>query len=36
MKTHDNRGAAAGKIDLKKLPSYANDMSQFDKKILLM
>ena len=29
MKKHDNRGAAAGKIDLKKLPSYANDPSLF-------
>lgn len=29
MKTHDNRGASAGVIDLKKLPSYANEMSQF-------
>lgn len=27
-KTHDNRGAAAGKIDLKKMPSYANHASQ--------
>lgn len=27
-KTHDNRGAAAGKIDLKKMPSYANNASQ--------
>ena len=25
MKKHDNRGAAAGVIDLKKLPSYANE-----------
>ena len=27
-KTHDNRGAAAGVLDPKKLPSYANDMNQ--------
>ena len=27
-KTHDNRGASAGVIDLKKMPSYANDASQ--------
>jgi hypothetical protein len=27
-KTHDNRGAAAGVLDTKKLPSYANDMNQ--------
>ena len=27
-KTHDNRGASAGKIDLKKMPSYANEASQ--------
>ena len=27
-KKHDNRGAAAGKIDLKKMPSYANIASQ--------
>ena len=27
-KTHDNRGAAAGVIDLKKMPSYANLASQ--------
>lgn len=32
MKTHDNRGASAGVIDLSKLPSYANDMKQFTKK----
>lgn len=31
MKTHDNRGASAGVIDLSKLPSYANEMKQFDK-----
>ena len=28
QKTHDNRGASAGKIDLKKMPSYANQASQ--------
>ena len=27
-KKHDNRGAAAGKINLKKMPSYANEASQ--------
>jgi len=27
-KTHDNRGAAAGVIDLKKMPSYANSEKQ--------
>ena len=27
-KTHDNRGASAGVIDLKKMPSYANEASQ--------
>ena len=27
-KTHDNRGAAAGRINLKKMPSYANLASQ--------
>ena len=27
-KTHDNRGASAGVIDLKKMPSYANKASQ--------
>ena len=27
-KTHDNRGASAGRINLKKMPSYANDASQ--------
>jgi hypothetical protein len=27
-KTHDNRGASAGVIDLKKMPSYANEESQ--------
>ena len=26
MKTHDNRGASAGVIDLSKLPAYANEM----------
>ena len=35
MKTHDNRGASAGVIDLSKLPSYANDMKQFTKKMLV-
>lgn len=30
MKTHDNRGASAGVIDFKKLPKYANEMSQFN------
>ena len=29
MKIHDNRGASAGVIDFKKLPSYANDIDQF-------
>lgn len=29
MKKHDNRGASAGVIDLKKLPSYANEKRQF-------
>ena len=29
MKTHDNRGASAGVINLKKLPNYANDPSKF-------
>ncbi len=28
QKTHDNRGAAAGKIDLKKMPKYANNADQ--------
>jgi hypothetical protein len=32
MKTHDNRGASAGVIDLSKLPKYANEMKQFDDK----
>ena len=32
MKKHDNRGAAAGPIDLKKMPLYANDASKFVKK----
>jgi len=27
-KTHDNRGASAGVIDLKKMPTYANEASQ--------
>jgi hypothetical protein len=31
MKTHDNRGASAGIIDMKKLPSYANEKHQFKK-----
>ena len=29
MKKHDNRGAAAGPIDLSKMPLYANDASKF-------
>ena len=29
MKKHDNRGASAGKLDLKKLPKYANDPKLF-------
>jgi hypothetical protein len=29
MKKHDNRGASAGKLDLKKLPKYANDPNLF-------
>jgi hypothetical protein len=32
MKHHDNRGAAAGVLDIKKLPSYANDPSKFIKR----
>ena len=32
MKKHDNRGAAAGKIDLSKMPKYANDPKQFVKR----
>ena len=28
MKTHDNRGASAGRINLKKMPKYANQASQ--------
>ncbi len=28
MKTHDNRGAAAGRINLKKMPKYANTADQ--------
>ena len=32
MKKHDNRGAAAGPIDLNKMPLYANDASKFVKK----
>ena len=31
MKTHDNRGASAGIISKKKLPSYANETRQFDR-----
>ena len=31
-KYHDNRGAAAGKIDISKLPSYANDPSKWNSK----
>ena len=31
MKTHDNRGASAGVINYKKLPSYANKKFQFKK-----
>jgi hypothetical protein len=27
-KSHDNRGAAAGVLDIAKLPTYANDMNQ--------
>jgi len=29
MKTHDNRGASAGVISYKKLPTYANEKNQF-------
>lgn len=29
MHKHDNRGASAGKIDVKKMPKYANDPSKF-------
>jgi len=29
MKKHDNRGASAGKLDVKKLPKYANDPKLF-------
>jgi len=29
MHKHDNRGASAGKLDVKKLPKYANDPSRF-------
>ena len=32
MKKHDNRGAAGGIIDLKKMPKYANDPKLFVKK----
>jgi hypothetical protein len=31
MKTHDNRGASAGVINAKKLPTYANEQQQFKK-----
>ena len=31
MKHHDNRGASAGKIDLTKMPNYANDPKLFVK-----
>ena len=31
MKTHDNRGASAGVISKKKLPSYANESRQFSR-----
>ena len=31
MKHHDNRGASAGKIDLSKMPNYANDPKLFVK-----
>ena len=31
MKTHDNRGASAGVIDMSKLPTYANEKHQFNK-----
>lgn len=31
MKTHDNRGASAGVISKKKLPTYANEFKQFNK-----
>mgnify|MGYP002039652353 CR=1 FL=1 len=29
MKKHDNRGAAAGPLDPKKMPAYANDPSKW-------
>ena len=29
QKKHDNRGASAGVIDVKRLPSYANDPKLF-------
>ena len=32
MKHHDNRGASAGILDIKKLPGYANDPSKFIKR----
>jgi hypothetical protein len=35
MKHHDNRGAAAGVLDITKLPSYANDPSKFIKRTKL-
>ena len=31
-KFHDNRGAAAGKVMISKLPSYANDPSKWKSK----
>ena len=34
-KTHDNRGAAAGVIDLKKMPSYANQQTNLLEEINL-
>jgi hypothetical protein len=30
MKNHDNRGASAGVLDKNKLPTYANEQSQFN------
>jgi len=33
MKTHDNRGASAGVINLSKLPTYANQNTQFEGKV---
>ena len=32
MKKHDNRGAAAGFLDMSKMPKYANDPKQFVKR----